>query len=45
MGCCPPYNQVDQESTLAKFNEELEQNGINEIIAEMQKQYDAFLDK
>jgi len=39
------YNQVDQESTLAKFNEELEQNGINEIIAEMQKQYDAFLGK
>lgn len=39
------FGQVDIDSTLEKFNQELEQNGINEIIAEMQKQYDAFRGK
>lgn len=39
------YNQVHQESNLAKFNEELGQNGMNEMIAEMQKQCAAFLGK
>jgi ABC-type glycerol-3-phosphate transport system substrate-binding protein len=37
------YGQVDVDSTLEKFNQELEQNGVNEIIEEMQKQYSAFL--
>lgn len=40
------YGQVsDVDSVLAEFNKELEQNGIDEIISEMQKQYDAFLGK
>ena len=35
--------QVDVDSYLEKFNAELEANGINEIIAEMQKQFEVFL--
>lgn len=37
------FGQVDLDSTLEKFNQELEENGVNEIIAEMQNQFDAFL--
>lgn len=37
------YGQVDVDSYLEKFNAELEANGINEIIAAMQEQFDAFL--
>lgn len=39
------FGQVDVDSTLERFNEELEENGISEIIAEMQRQYDEFLGK
>ena len=37
------FGQVDVDSYLEKFNAELEANGINEIIAAMQEQFDAFL--
>ena len=37
------YGQVDVDSYLEKFNTELENNGINEIIAAMQEQFDTFL--
>ena len=33
------------DSAIEKFNEELKENGIDEIIEEMQKQYDEFLGK
>lgn len=39
------YGQVDVDSAMEKFNEELKENGIDEIIEEMQKQYDEFLGK
>lgn len=39
------YGQVDVDSAIEKFNEELKENGIDEIIEEMQKQYDEFLGK
>ncbi len=35
--------QVDVDEYLAKFNDELNKAGIDQVIAEMQKQYDAFL--
>lgn len=40
------YGQVsDVDETIAEFNEELADNGIDEILAEMQAQYDVFLGK
>ena len=35
--------QVDVDDYLAKFNKELEENGINEIISAMQVQFDEFM--
>ena len=35
--------QVDVDEYLDRFNEELKDNGIDEIVAEMQKQLDAFV--
>ena len=35
--------QVNVDEYLERFRSELEANGINDVIAEMQKQYDAFL--
>ena len=37
------YGLVDVDSYLEKFNEELKAAGIDEIIAEEQKQFDAWL--
>ncbi len=37
------YGLVDVESYLDKFNEELKAAGIDEVIAEEQKQFDAWL--
>ncbi len=37
------YGLVDVDEYLAKFNEELKAAGIDDIIAEEQKQFDAFL--
>lgn len=37
------FGQVEVDSYLEKFNAELEANGINEVIAAMQEQFDAFL--
>ena len=37
------YGLVDVDSYLDKFNEELKAAGIDEIVAEEQKQFDAWL--
>ncbi len=37
------YGLVDVDTYLAEFNQELKDNGIDEIIAEEQKQFEAFL--
>ena len=39
------YGQVDVDSYIDKFNQELKAAGIDEIIAEEQRQYDEFLSK
>lgn len=39
------FGQVDVDTYLPKFREELKNAGIDEVIAEMQKQFDTFLGK
>jgi len=39
------YGQAEIDSYLAKFNAELEANGMSDILAEMNKQFTAFLNK
>ena len=39
------FGQVDVEENNTKFNDELKENGIDDVIAEMNKQYQEFLSK